>query len=85
MDQLTKCPCENCPVIPICRHKNYNRLHRECSILMKYQPHYHDVFNRKQNRVARLHNTLKPTMWYTHIGSKSGRVYVAHRSKNDSM
>jgi len=58
-----KCPCENCLVMPLCRHKFYDEL-KECKHVRKYlylgnfqKLNYHKV------NIIYLEQILKPTTW----------------------
>lgn len=62
-----KCPCEECLIIPICRHKYYVSLFRQCSILTEYERSYTSVLGWDFNRILAIENALKPTKWESHI------------------
>ena len=72
----TKCPCKECPVIPICRHKPFTVIFRQCSLLLKYEPSFFLVENRKESRIEAISNTLKPTVWeYRLMRKYKGQYY----------
>ena len=32
----TKCPCDRCPVIPMCRNRGYMQITRMCKVISRY-------------------------------------------------
>lgn len=79
-----KYPCEECICIPICRHKKYTDLVRNCSILIStlYVDKKLIIGNRRSsfNRdILILEATIKPVSWETFTHRKS---FVGLKSKN---
>ena len=58
-----KCPCDKCICIPVCRHKHYCILYRDCILLKRYEPNYDLVTVRNSDHLFTLHKILKPTTW----------------------
>lgn len=75
-------PCEKCPLIPICRHKQYSTLLKECTTL--YDLMYFDRGYRTpniDNRVKDFHEKclelatlIKPTRWHYTENHKIMRI-----------
>ena len=58
-----KVPCEQCLLIPSCRHKKYSRLFEECSLLSNCI-FGHTIVGRKRCKpLFKLQEILKPTKW----------------------
>lgn len=57
------CPCIDCILIPMCRHKRYIRLKMECSLLEAYIGPFKGVVNRDQGKMNHLQKVLNPTTW----------------------
>lgn len=55
------CPCEGCITYAVCRHKRYNDLIQECSIVRKYLDFENYTVHKK--RCIDLLIALKPTEW----------------------
>ena len=53
------CPCENCICLPVCRHKKYSRLFKDCSLIKEYIP----FGNRKKKYLYQIEEIMKPTCW----------------------
>jgi len=61
-----KCPCEECILIPICRHKPYFQLLDECSLLKPMYERPACVLNESSpytNQKKILIKHLNPTTW----------------------
>ena len=61
-----KCPCDNCICVPICRHKWFDDLTQECSLIHDCLSD-EDVDTRKSNTLL-CEESLDPTRWY--VGSE---------------
>jgi len=61
---MKNCPCEQCPCIPICRHRRYVQLVRSCSLWKEYV-YYGKDHSMKKHKANFLtwYNTLKPKRW----------------------
>jgi len=59
-----KCPCENCIVLPMCKHKNYHSINHECKDVKRflYLGSTYNISIHKIN-VKIFEKTLKPTAW----------------------
>ena len=68
---MIKCPCKDCVLIAICRHRTYNNIQSECSLVFNYL--YRKVvdnnhlFQIKRGhhiiRVTNIYEALNPTRW----------------------
>jgi hypothetical protein len=63
---MEECPCENCVCIPICRHKLYGFLFRDCSLIKDQIPYSNDERKRNPDLLEQLEKTLNPTRWTYH-------------------
>jgi hypothetical protein len=63
MTNIEKCPCENCICVPICRHKLYAFLFRDCILLKDHISKYHVESERNPYKIEQLEKTLNPTLW----------------------
>jgi len=59
-----KCPCKECPIIPMCRYKTFLRLYRECSLLQEYEPDFLSAFLEMEcPTIMAVYKSLNPTNW----------------------
>ena len=57
-------PCKDCLLIPICKHKYFLDLRRECSIINHYLYIYRPIGARGfEKRMQRIYHVLKPSFW----------------------
>lgn len=79
-----KCPCYNCICVPICRHKEYNTLFQDCTIVCRFMidinsnPSFGSKFGIRHHKSKRrdiIQALLKPTQWNI---DKDGIVYDIH-------
>jgi hypothetical protein len=57
-------PCAGCLLIPVCRHKSYNRLMIECSDVQKYcAMEYQDSTLPFTIRIGNIEKLIKPSRW----------------------
>lgn len=66
---MSDCPCVNCILVPMCRHKPYAQL-VECQLLTKYITYYRVpiVSNDSSWRIS-MFNCLNPTTWTIDISN----------------
>ena len=57
------CPCENCVCLPVCRHKEYYNLFKNCSLIKEYIPDYNIIYKRNKEYVYKLDEIMNPTRW----------------------
>jgi hypothetical protein len=72
------CPCIDCILIPICRHKPYPQVFEDCHILTEHISDYYDepILNDSQ-RLKTIQQILNPTMWkYDKIPGLKGNVLI---------
>ena len=74
-----KSPCEECLMIPICRHKMYTPLMEECSTLATklYKHKMPDIRYRRRifyEIMPEIYSTLKPTKWRIQRNGKSFNI-----------
>jgi hypothetical protein len=87
-----KVPCENCMILPICRHKTYQYLMRDCCKIFGtiYQrPKGYElvdpssllrIWNRGDGEIiSYLERILKPSKWYTEWSVDEDRYRVKGR------
>ena len=58
-----KCPCENCIILAVCRHKPYYRLFQECSLIEEYAPLWNTRVKRDPKQIKEIHDILNTTSW----------------------
>jgi hypothetical protein len=61
------CPCTDCICVPMCRHKPYMRLFRECNIVDKYAKLDYNVRLRTAKSIDEIEDILKPTNWVRNL------------------
>ena len=62
---MSKCPCENCLIIPICRHKDLDKL-LKCEPLSIYLMRYIASIAASKERIKLRQGVIdivKPTQW----------------------
>ena len=63
---MTKCPCEECICIPVCRHQTVRELIDKC-VKINYYLYYHGKLKQPRqdydNRIIVVEYVLKPTEW----------------------
>ena len=70
-----KCPCEDCICVPVCRHKNYNAMLSQCSVIMDLlydqdmiaQEYRQPRFNKN---VVKVEKYLRPVRWESRVNDK---------------
>ena len=65
-----KIPCENCLLVPRCRHKEYSLLFNECKLIVSVMYTHGFADSRYRNHawernVIYLEKILRPTKWKT--------------------
>jgi len=60
---MEECPCIDCICIPICRHKRYMNIFRECILLRTYEPGYCQSITRSKKMIQTIYDLILPTMW----------------------
>lgn len=58
-----RCPCEDCICIPVCKHKSFYKLFRDCIYLRIYEPAYAATNQNNILRLQTINNTLKSEAW----------------------
>ena len=58
-----KCPCKGCICVPVCRHKTYGQLFRDCILLQEYEPIHRNYDDRDIDKIGLLQRVLKPSQW----------------------
>lgn len=83
-DYLPDCPCLNCVCVPICRHKQYSKLHKNCINLRMFLP---GIYNDREDRnyivfdkKVALKLALQPTTWDVQVDG-SIRLEKSHGYK----
>ena len=62
-------PCKDCLIIPVCRHKSYNKMVSDCDNVYEYlAPSPSEVGGREDNinhtrRIENVECILTPTRW----------------------
>lgn len=84
---MTKCPCEECICVPICKHRTYNVLLDKCNLLRKqlfYKGRHHDTKRRRWFSKAILctERCLKPKLWHVEV-ENDGYARVTRRWQNE--
>ena len=65
-----ECPCVECILVAICRHKSYDNLVKQCSIL---KPYVFEAKGEEHKKSCReLVKTIKPTKWILGEERKNG-------------
>lgn len=59
-----KCPCEGCITKPICRHKRYIHMLKDCTLINDYVGPFTGVSTRNQKLMNNMQEALQPTTWY---------------------
>jgi len=72
-------PCQDCICIPICRHKHYKTMIRECNLIRNLL-YFPDGQVRKDQKISthldKIQKILRPTMWvYSHEFGVVSRSY----------
>jgi len=59
------CPCYQCICIPMCRHKIFEKLTKECQPLDYYYHNesYYEITEKFQRAFENIKKCLKPTKW----------------------
>lgn len=59
-----QCPCKGCICIPICRHKDYTQLTKDCITIRN---HHNECVERDHQdfffSICAIEDALKPTKW----------------------
>jgi hypothetical protein len=65
------CPCIDCILIPICRHKMYMQLFKDCCIVKEYVPKYDWIYidghkddKEIDDKVREICLAIDPVQWY---------------------
>ena len=73
---MTKCPCENCICIPICRNRFYLDLVDKCELVSSYLRTPCDASKKRNRPVTVLYKLFKPKTWYLEMTSpKDSELY----------
>jgi len=64
-NSMNECPCIDCLLIPICRHKRYLELFQDCSLLRIYEPNYTKSVKRSKDRIQIIKDHIHSTIWRT--------------------
>jgi hypothetical protein len=67
-----KVPCEECMLLPMCRHKHAGPLLEDCSLLTDWQPDISRPMYREGSKLFQLEKILKPTKWYLYSVNEGG-------------
>jgi len=75
-----KCPCKECLLIPVCRHKHYSKLLNDCyiirnSLYIKANPTFNNRKSSYVNYVESVETCIKPKRWYLQIDN-NGFGYI---------
>ena len=73
-----KCPCIDCLLIPVCRHKRFFTVFCECDLLKDYDPQFQFVNKRSFDKLTEVSTVLKSTKWSV-LGQEEGdylNVYI---------
>ena len=77
------CPCIKCICKPICKHKSYTHLFKECILLSRYISNYGNKHERNHLLISILQESLKPTKWRYRGGGfihdVTGAVFNAYK------
>lgn len=69
---MDKCPCIDCPCIPVCMNRRYVEIIRTCSLWRNYvkyrEDHTKNERSMSEHRAKFLiwYNILKPKRWFIH-------------------
>ncbi len=58
-------PCEQCICIPICRHKTFGRLFKECKLVAEYAPEYLYSPCRDTSKLRNIERVLDAYTWWS--------------------
>ena len=61
--KTSDCPCINCLCIPVCRHKSYTVLFRQCKLLINYEENYLTRSERNHEKIFFIVKIIKPISW----------------------
>jgi len=71
-DNSQICPCLNCMIVPVCRHKPFMQMSHECELIKEFNPSYSysninssvaKHVSSSRDRILIIENILKPTAW----------------------
>jgi len=62
-----ECPCKECILIPICRHREYYDLFEHCILVVNYIPNHRQRHIRNMIRIRRVFNMINPSKWYVSL------------------
>jgi len=82
---MTKCPCEECICIPICRHKHYYTLVTSCHLVkteLFYRENVDNAFRHRcfSRAIVDIEKCLKPVLWHINV-KNSGYAVIRKRSQ----
>ena len=61
---MEEIPCRHCVCVPICRHKKYSLLFRECGPLLEEIVGPHEMVDvRNGDAIIQIYDILRPTLW----------------------
>lgn len=68
MKKIKKCPCIECACRPICKHKDYPKLIKECDIVWEYISAipYFSLTPKSRSfapQIKKVFDVLQPTAW----------------------
>jgi hypothetical protein len=83
------CPCIDCLMIPICRHREFDELMRTCRLVLQ-SLYYHNVptdGNRSRDyskKITLMIEYIKPLKWHATIGN-DGFAHIHHTAEKGVM
>ena len=57
------CPCIDCILIPMCRHKTYISMIFQCSIVREYIPNYNYIDEDNRLKLITIESAIQPITW----------------------
>ena len=57
------CPCGQCILIPICRHKEYYTIFEQCILISEYIPNHQHRHIRNMIRIRKVFKLFNPDKW----------------------
>jgi len=81
-------PCEDCILIPVCRHKSYDHLFIDCDTLFDklYYTRVLDMNYREthyKELIKEVEETLKPSLWRLEHFTQKNDVVMVRRCKDE--
>jgi hypothetical protein len=63
MINIVKCPCEECLIVPICRHKTIHQIYGCCDSIVKYLALDQRQHEQHMKKFPIFYEILRPTTW----------------------